>query len=86
MQRVRAREAFRAVHNSLVLSYEAGEIIEGDIAQYLTETGSPVESVDVEVRRPAPYASKPDWVDYAVAQGMDRDKAEALTKADLVNL
>lgn len=32
---------------------------------------------------PAKSASKPEWVDYAVAQGADRDEADGLTKAEL---
>lgn len=28
--------------------------------------------------------TKDNWVDYAVSQGMDRDDAEAATKADLM--
>lgn len=36
-----------------------------------------------EVRKPAPYASKADWVSYAVAQGHDSDDASTLTKAEL---
>lgn len=33
---------------------------------------------------PSKSASKADWVDYAVAQGADRDVAEASTKDDLI--
>lgn len=33
---------------------------------------------------PAKSANKPDWVDYAVAQGADRDEAEKLTKDELI--
>jgi hypothetical protein len=33
---------------------------------------------------PAKSANKPVWVDYAVAQGYDRDECEALTKEELV--
>lgn len=33
---------------------------------------------------PAKSAAKADWVEYAEAQGMDRDEAEALTKDDLI--
>lgn len=34
--------------------------------------------------KPATSDRKADWVDWAVAQGADRDEAEAATKADLV--
>lgn len=37
------------------------------------------------VERPALVARKADWVGYAVAQGMDPDDAEALTKQDLID-
>lgn len=37
------------------------------------------------VEAPAKSASKGEWVDYAVAQGADRDEAEAATKDDLVD-
>lgn len=33
---------------------------------------------------PAQSAPKGEWVDYAVAQGADRDEADDMTKADLV--
>lgn len=35
--------------------------------------------------RPAKSASKADWVEHAVAQGADREAADAATKDDLVN-
>lgn len=34
--------------------------------------------------KPATSDRKADWIDWAVAQGADRDHAEAATKADLV--
>lgn len=36
--------------------------------------------------RPIVNAPKADWVDYAVGQGADRDEAESLTKAELLDL
>lgn len=39
---------------------------------------------DAAPASPAPTALKAEWVDYAVGQGMTRDDAEAMTKADLV--
>jgi hypothetical protein len=30
--------------------------------------------------------TKADWVDYAVSQGTDREEAESLTKADLIEM
>jgi hypothetical protein len=37
------------------------------------------------VERPALTARKADWVGYAVAQGMNPDDAEALTRQDLID-
>lgn len=34
---------------------------------------------------PRPSDPKPDWVDYAVIRGMDRDKATEMSKADLMS-
>ena len=34
--------------------------------------------------RPKPYASKPDWVVWAVAQGVSEDAANSLSKNELV--
>lgn len=49
-------------------------------------TGSPeyVQRVSSPDGSPAKSAPKAEWVEYAVAQGADRDEAEAATKADLV--
>lgn len=35
--------------------------------------------------RPAVADNKATWVDWAVSQGLDRDEAEAATKADLID-
>jgi hypothetical protein len=35
---------------------------------------------------PAPYASKTDWVGFAVSKGAIPDDAEALTKNDLIEM
>ncbi len=38
-----------------------------------------------EAEGPPPHAAlKEEWVDYAVEQGADREEAEAMTKADLI--
>jgi len=34
---------------------------------------------------PRPSDPKPDWVDYAADRGLARDKAEAMSKADLMS-
>lgn len=39
---------------------------------------------DTDVERPAKSANKPDWVAYAVAQGMTEDEANETSKAKLV--
>lgn len=46
----------------------------------------PVESTPAAAtdERPAVRAPKAAWVDFAVAQGMDRADAEASSKADLI--
>lgn len=49
------------------------------------------ESVEQQVESPSTeppkeYASKGDWVEYAVSQGADRDEAENSTKAELIEL
>lgn len=44
-------------------------------------TPEPVSDV---VEQPKKSASKADWVEFAVAQGAEREAAEALTKDDLV--
>lgn len=36
--------------------------------------------------RPSQSAAKADWVDFAVARGLDRKEAESMTKAELVEL
>lgn len=41
---------------------------------------------DVEVERPADYASKAEWVTYAVARGVSDEDAKAATKNELIEL
>jgi hypothetical protein len=43
------------------------------------------EGEPVAVTAPKPYASKPEWVGYAVSRGMPRDEAEALSKTVLID-
>lgn len=42
--------------------------------------------VVVEAQKPAQSASKAEWVAWAVHEGVDPDEAEAMTKADLIEL
>lgn len=51
-------------------------------SQSETETDEQDEVVDP----PKPYDSKAEWVDYAVSKGAQRDEAEELTKADLIEM
>lgn len=45
------------------------------------ETGSEPTTVE----QPKKSAGKPDWVEFAVSKGMEREAAESMTKADLVD-
>jgi hypothetical protein len=49
-------------------------------------TNKPETSTKPELEQPKPYASKPEWVAYAIAWGADEDKANSMSKADLVKL
>lgn len=53
---------------------------EAEPAAEATEDGAG----EAEAEQPKKSASKADWVDFAVAQGLDREAAEAMTKDDLV--
>jgi hypothetical protein len=54
----------------------------------ITTAGGPTNaddtSADGPVPAPAKSASKADWVDHAVAQGVPRENAEAMSKQELV--
>jgi hypothetical protein len=52
------------------------------------KSGPPAEPVDDEPERPADSALKGDWVAYAlhVDKALSADDAEAMTKADLIEL
>ena len=57
-----------------------------------TDTAAPDASATAPVatgagrpERPAQVATKAAWVDYAVARGMDRAKAEAMNKGELLD-
>jgi translation elongation factor P/translation initiation factor 5A len=89
--RVRATRDFRANVAGFVQDFAEGQELEGETGQYLADTGAPVELVDEEpdeqldLQRPAVRDSKDTWIEYAVAQGMDRDEAEKATKEQLVD-
>jgi hypothetical protein len=44
------------------------------------------EGGSAELERPKPYASKPEWVAYAISRGADEDRANSMGKAELVKL
>ena len=48
------------------------------------ETTSPAVLVVEPAEEPKAYASKAEWVDFAVSQGVERSDAEKLTKPELI--
>lgn len=50
------------------------------------EPPEPVEPQQESEGPPKEYATKSDWVDWAVSRGADRDEAESLTKNELIEL
>lgn len=46
----------------------------------------PAEVESVDVQPPKQYDAKPEWVEFAVSNGLDREEAESLTKAELIEL
>lgn len=44
------------------------------------------ESAEASAERPKQVAPKAEWVEFAVSQGAVRDEAEALTKAELIEM
>ncbi|MEV4245233.1 hypothetical protein AB0J63_17680 [Streptosporangium canum] len=57
---------------------------ETEVAQRVLVDGEPATAVGGD--RPPQAAPKAAWVDWAVSQGMDREQAEDLTKAELIDL
>lgn len=47
---------------------------------YLEDAAAPPAAPEA----PKPYASKPEWVAYAVTRGVPQDEAESLSKNDLI--
>lgn len=45
---------------------------------------APAPAPEPAVKRPAQVADKADWIDYAVARGLDREHAESRTKRELI--
>jgi len=53
----------------------------GDGSSLFEQTGGTITNPEP----PRPSDPKPDWVDYAADRGLARDKAEAMSKADLMS-
>jgi hypothetical protein len=86
-------EAVRA--NLAAVGAEHGMVVEdGRLVDPSAPYLEPEEELEVEEEeaepepsgRPAQADNKAAWVDWAVSQGVDRDDAEAYTKADLIEL
>lgn len=50
------------------------------------QAAEPEEAEPESDSKPKHVAPKAEWVDYAVTQGADRDEAEDMTKAELIEL
>lgn len=48
--------------------------------------GETKPEIEPETSRPSQSANKAAWVDWVVSQGVDREQAEDLTKAELIEL
>lgn len=73
---VKANLAQTAFENGMVL--EDGKLVDPSDVQPEPDEASEVSG------RPAQNDPKAAWVDWAVSQGADRDEADALTKAELI--
>lgn len=67
-----------------VEGHEPGDVVtvSKERGEFLVTNGYAVDADATGA--PGAKALKSEWVDHAVAQGMDRDEADAMTKADLV--
>lgn len=63
---------------------DAGFVDPGGVRAFDVAADAGIESAAGD-GRPAQAANKDAWVEYAVAQGFDRDEAEAATKAELID-
>ena len=79
-------EAVRA--NLAAAAADHGMHVEGDrlVDPSVPRAPEPEPEVSEEPARPAQADNKAAWVDWAVAQGADREDAETSTKADLIEL
>ncbi|WP_027500411.1 hypothetical protein [Rhodococcus sp. UNC363MFTsu5.1] len=60
-----------------------GGIPAGGVEGTAGDDNAPPASAAAQMTRPANVAPKPVWVDYAVANGIDRAAAEDMTKAEI---
>ncbi len=66
---------------------EAKRLIKiGAVASAESVPSSPQPAADGGDPRPKHVALKAEWVDYAVAKGADREGAEEMTKAELIEM
>lgn len=57
---------------------------EGDVLEGLDDADAESGAGDAPVERPKNAAPQEDWVEFAVANGMDREEAQATDRADLI--
>lgn len=81
---VKANLAQTAFENGMVL--EDGKLVDPSDVQPEHDETEAEEDVEASEAsgRPAQNDPKAAWVDWAVSQGADRDEADALTKAELI--
>jgi hypothetical protein len=73
------------LHPDVAKRLERGQLrrVKSDGSLY-AEHERPLDAPDLPDKRPALSALKPEWVGWAVKNGMAVDEAEALTKPDLI--
>ena len=68
------------------MSVENGRLVDPSAPEPEPESESEPVPEPEESARPAQADNKAAWVDWAVSQGVDREEAEAFTKAELIEL
>jgi len=61
----------------------ANQVVRGELRR-VNPDGTDYEAAAQKPAAPKPNASKNEWVGFAVAQGMDVNDADAMTKNDLI--
>lgn len=75
----------RPDEDPIVLRDEAADLHDDPISEDAPHPGDHVDGVHPDDHgKPKPAAPKAEWVDFAVEHGADRDDAESMTKAQLV--